>query len=63
MERARDSTISAILPIPPSLNAQFTLHDFGPIFNSPAGFDKLPTNARHRRQIGARSHTSDNRIV
>ncbi len=35
--------------------AKFTLHDFSPIFHSLTGFDKSPTNARHRRQIGARS--------
>ncbi len=34
---------------------EFTLHDFSPIFHLPTGFDKSPTNARHRRQIGARS--------
>ncbi len=37
-------------------NAKFTLHDFSPIFHSLTGFDKSPTNARHRRQIDARSH-------
>ncbi len=36
-------------------NAKFTLHDFSPIFHSPTDFDKSPTNARDRRQIGARS--------
>ncbi len=36
-------------------NAKFTLHDFSLIFHSPTGFDKLLTNAPHRRQIGARS--------
>ncbi len=35
--------------------AKFTLHDFSPIFHSPTGFDKSPTNARDRRQVGARS--------
>ncbi len=30
-------------------------HDFSPLFHSPTCFEKLPTNARHRRQIGARS--------
>ncbi len=34
--------------------ARFTLHDFS-LFHSPTGFDKSLTNARHRRQIGARS--------
>ncbi len=32
-----------------------SLHDFSMIFLSPTGFDKSPTNARDRRQIGARS--------
>ncbi len=36
--------------------AKFTLHDFNPIFKSPTGFDKSPTNAQDWRQIGARSH-------
>ncbi len=36
-------------------NAKFTLHDFSTIFHSPTSFDKSPTNARDRRQIGARS--------
>ncbi len=36
-------------------NAKFTLHDFSPIFHSPTVFDNSSTNARHRRQIGARS--------
>ncbi len=35
--------------------AKFTQHDFSPIFHSPTCFEKLPTNARHQRQIGARS--------
>ncbi len=35
--------------------AKFTLHYFSPIFHSPTGFDESPTNARHLRQIGARS--------
>ncbi len=39
-------------------NAGFTLHDFSPIFHSPTGFDKSPTNARDRRQIGARSRVT-----
>ncbi len=38
-------------------NAEFTLHNFSPIFHSPTGFDKLLTNARDRRQIGAQSHS------
>ncbi len=43
--------------------AKFTLHDFSPIFHSPTGFDILPTNARHRRQIGARSREWQSRSV
>ncbi len=46
-----------------STNAKFTLHDFSPIFHSPTGFDKLPTNARDRRQIGARSREWHSRSV
>ncbi len=42
---------------------KFTLHDFSPIFHSPAGFDKSPTNARDRRQIGARSGEWQSRSV
>ncbi len=38
---------------PSTSYAKFTLHDFSPTFHSPTGFDKSPTNARHRRQIGA----------
>ncbi len=44
-------------------NAKFTLHYFSTIFHSPTGFDKLPSNARHRRQIGARSREWQSRSV
>ncbi len=45
-------------------NAKFTLHDFSPIFfHSPTGFDKSPSNGRHRRQIGARSRKWQSRSV
>ncbi len=43
--------------------AKFTLHDFSLIFHSPTGFDKSPTNARDRRQIGARSCEWQSRSV
>ncbi len=43
--------------------AKFTLHDFSPIFHSPTGFDKSATNARDRRQIGARSREWQSRSV
>ncbi len=43
--------------------AKFTLHDFSPIFHSPTGFDKSPTNARDRRQLGARSREWQSRSV
>ncbi len=33
----------------------FTLHDFSPIFHSTTGFDKSPSNAQNRTQIGAHS--------
>ncbi len=36
-------------------NAKFTLHNFSMIFHLSTGFDKSQTNARHSRQIGARS--------
>ncbi len=45
------------------LIAKFTLHDFSPIFHSPTGFDKSPTNARDRREIGARSRAWQSRSV
>ncbi len=44
-------------------NANYTLHDFSPIFHSPSGFDKSQTNARDRRQIGARSREWQSRSV
>ncbi len=43
--------------------AKFTLHDFSLIFHSPTGFDKSPTNAWDRRQIGARSREWQSRSV
>ncbi len=43
--------------------AKFTLHDFSTIFHSPTGFDKSPTNAQDRRQIGARSREWQSRSV
>ncbi len=46
-----------------TLNGKFTLHDFSPIFHLPIGFDKLQTNARNRRQIGARSREWQSRSV
>ncbi len=51
---------SIIIPVP---NAKFTLHDFSPIFHSPTGVDKSPTNARDRREIGARSRAWQLRSV
>ncbi len=43
--------------------AKFTLHDFSPIFHSPTGFDESPTNARDRKQLGARSREWQSRSV
>ncbi len=45
------------------LYAEFTLHDFSPIFHSPTGFYKSATNARDQRQIGARSREWQSRSV